>query len=100
MPQYEHDESVEDLEVSEGQELDTPELYTNRLDEAAGAYQESIDELMGFIEKQDHQETERTAKLVQAEFEGLVLLAKKINEKLEAEIKEKYQLLKDQQRDA
>jgi len=96
-PIYQHDKTDEDLDVSQGQELDYTEIHTRRLETAKGAHQQSINELKEVIEKQDPEEIERALGLVESEYNRLVTLASQINEKLEAEVKEKYQLLKNQQ---
>ena len=96
-PIYEHDRTTEDLEVSQGVELEYTESYTRKLELAQGAHQQSLEELKAAIDQQDPKEFERALRLVASEYNTLVTLAKTINDKLEAEVKEKYQLLKNQQ---
>ena len=96
-PIYQHDKTDEDLEVSQGQELEYTDLYTSRLETAKGAHQQSINELKEVVEKQDPEEIERALRLVESEYNRLVTLASQINDELAAEKKEKYQLLKNQQ---
>lgn len=94
VPHWKHDESLEDLEVSEGEELDVPARYARILDTEAGSARESYEEV---AETQNLEEAKRGMKLLYTEFQGQVMKNKELVAKLEHEIKEKYQILKDQQ---
>jgi len=92
--QYTHDESLEDLAVSEGEELDKiAARYTKAVELVEGSAKESYEEI---AESQDLEKTKRGMKLLYSALEGQFIMNKELVKKIETEIKEKYQLLKEQ----
>jgi len=92
--EYTHDQNPKDLEVSEGVELDKIAAhYTKAVELAEGSAKESYDEV---AETQDLKEAKRGMELFYGRFQGQIIMNKELVKKLEAEIKKKYQILKEQ----
>ena len=91
--EYTHDQNPKDLEVSEGMELDKiAARYTKAVKLAESSAKESYDEV---AETQDPKEAKRGMELFYSRFQGQIIMNKELVKKLEAEIKEKYQILKE-----
>ena len=91
--EYTHDQNPKDLEVSEGMELDKiAARYTKAVKLAESSAKESYDEV---AETQDLKEAKRGMELFYSRFQGQIIMNKELVKKLEAEIKEKYQILKE-----
>jgi len=93
-PAYTHDQNSKDLEVSEGVELDKiAARYTKAVELAEGSAKESYEEV---AETQNLEEAKKSMKLLCGALEGQFIMNKELVKKPEAEIKEKYQILKEQ----
>ena len=92
--EYTHDQNPKDLEISEGVELDKiAARYTKAVELAEGSAKESYEEI---AETQNLDEAKKGMKLLYSALEGQIIMNKELVKKIEGEIKEKYQILKEQ----